>query len=79
MPIPGLAGRGEGVAATPGAPEARGPAGGRGVQSGGPTQVTQAGPRRDVTWLVALKGDTPLKIVVSSQKGGTVVTHVKVQ
>jgi hypothetical protein len=79
MPIPGFAGRGEGAAATLGAPQARGPAGGRGGQSGGPTQVTQTGPRRDVAWLVALKGDTPLRVVVSSQKGGTVVTNVKVQ
>jgi hypothetical protein len=78
-PIPGFAGRGEGTAATPGAPEARGTAGGRGGQAGGPTQVAQTGPRRDVTWLVALKGDTPLRIVVSSQKGGTVVKDVKLQ
>jgi hypothetical protein len=80
MPIPGSGGRGEGATATtPGVPAARGPAGGPGGRSGGPTQVTQTGPRRDVTWLVALKGDTPLRIVVSSQRGGTVVKDVKVQ
>jgi hypothetical protein len=41
--------------------------------------VTQGGPRREVTWLVALKGETPLRVVVSSQKGGTAVKDVKVQ
>ena len=45
----------------------------------GPTQVTQGGARREVRWLVAVEGDAPLKIVVSSQKGGTRVQDVKVQ
>jgi hypothetical protein len=45
----------------------------------GPTQVRQGGARREVRWLVAVEGDSPLKIVVSSQKGGTKAVDVKVQ
>jgi hypothetical protein len=45
----------------------------------GPTQVRQGGARREVRWLVAVEGDSPLKIVVSSQKGGTRSETVKVQ
>ncbi len=33
--------------------------------------VQQAGNRRVVTWLVAVEGDAPLKLAVTSQKGGT--------
>jgi len=45
----------------------------------GPTQVRQGGARREVRWLVAVEGDSPLKVVVSSQKGGTKAVDVKVQ
>jgi hypothetical protein len=45
----------------------------------GPAQVRQGGARREVRWLVAVEGDSPFKIVVSSQKGGTRVQDVKVQ
>ncbi len=45
----------------------------------GPTEVRQGGARREVRWLVAVEGDSPLKIVVSSQKGGTKAVDVKVQ
>jgi hypothetical protein len=45
----------------------------------GPTQVRQGGARREVRWLVAVEGGSPLKIVVSSQKGGTKAVDVKVQ
>jgi hypothetical protein len=45
----------------------------------GPTQVRQTGPKREVTWLVAVEGDAPLKVAVVSQKGGTVVKDVKVR
>jgi len=31
---------------------------------------------REVTWVVAIEGQSPLKIVVSSQKGGTKVKEV---
>lgn len=41
--------------------------------------VRTGGSRREVTWLVALKGETPLRVVVSSQKGGTTVRDVTVQ
>jgi hypothetical protein len=43
-----------------------------------PTQVREKGPSRTVTWLVAVEGNTPLKIVVSSQKGGTKVKPVSI-
>jgi hypothetical protein len=36
-----------------------------------PTQVQQRGPSRTATWLVAVEGNAPLKVVVTSQKGGT--------
>ena len=44
-----------------------------------PTQVKQTGPKRDVKWLVAVEGNTPLKIVVTSQKGGTKVKNLTIQ
>jgi hypothetical protein len=78
MPIPGFSGRGEGPAAASGV-QASGPVGMRRGGPGGPTQVNQSGPRREVTWLIAVKGDAPLRIVVSSQKGGTQLREVKVQ
>lgn len=43
-----------------------------------PTQVRQRGASRTVTWLVAVEGDTPLKVVVSSQKGGTEAKPVSI-
>jgi hypothetical protein len=39
----------------------------------------QTGNTREVTWLVALEGDTPLKIVLTSQKGGTKVRQLTVR
>ncbi len=36
-----------------------------------PTEVKTGGPKRTVTWLVAIEEGTPLKIVAASQKGGT--------
>jgi hypothetical protein len=44
-----------------------------------PTQVEQTGPKRRVTWLIAVKGDSPLKIVVASQKGGTKVKRLSIK
>ncbi len=41
-----------------------------------PTQVSQRGPSRTATWLVAVEGNTPLEIVLTSQKGGTKVKPV---
>ena len=45
----------------------------------GPAEVRRGGTRREVRWLVAIEGDSPLKIIVSSQKGGTKVENLKVQ
>jgi hypothetical protein len=45
----------------------------------GPTEVKQKGPKRIVKWLVAIEGDIPLKVVVTSQKGGTKVKDLTVQ
>jgi hypothetical protein len=74
MAIPGyLAGAGAPPAAGAGAPAA---AGRRGAAGGWPAEVRQSGPRREVTWLVAVTGDTPLRVAVSSQKGGTAVATV---
>ena len=39
----------------------------------------QKGPKREVKWLVAVEGDSPLKIVVSSQKGGTTVKTLSIK
>ena len=44
-----------------------------------PTRVEQTGPKRTVKWLIAVKGDSPLKIVVTSQKGGTKVKSLSIQ
>ncbi|MCJ7681918.1 MAG: M14 family metallopeptidase [Candidatus Aminicenantes bacterium] len=44
-----------------------------------PVEVKEGGTRREVKWVVAVKGTTPLKIVVSSQKGGTAVLDLKVK
>jgi Zinc carboxypeptidase len=77
-PVPGFAASpaGRGAAPPPAASPPQGRGGGRG---GWPAQVRQTGPRRTVTWLVAVKGNVPLRVVVSSQKGGTRVATVKVQ
>lgn len=40
---------------------------------------TQVGSRRVVTWLVAVEGDAPLRIAVTSQKGGTAVRDLVIQ
>jgi len=46
----------------------------------GPTQVEQTGgPKRTVSWLIAVTGDTPLKILVTSQKGGTAAHVLSIQ
>ena len=44
-----------------------------------PTRVEQTGPKRTVSWLIAVQGDTPLKIVSTSQKGGTQVKRLSIQ
>lgn len=44
-----------------------------------PTQVNQTGPKRTVKWLVAVEGNSPLKIVFTSQKGGTKVKELLIE
>jgi hypothetical protein len=36
----------------------------------------QTGPGRVVKWVIAVEGDTPLKVILSSQKGGTRVKSI---
>ena len=50
--------------------------GARGGDAAGPAQT---GPRREVRWLVAVEGDSPLKVIVTSQKGGTAVKDLTVK
>jgi len=54
-------------------PRAMAQAAGRGGAGG------QAGNTREVSWLVSLDGNTPLKIVLTSQKGGTRVHELTVR
>lgn len=44
-----------------------------------PTQVDQTGPKRTVKWLITVEGNGPLKIIVTSQKGGTKVQSLDIQ
>ena len=80
MPVPGFSppagGRGAPAASAAAPPQGRG--GGRGGGAGA-TEVRAGGARRTVTWLVAVTGSAPLRVAVSSQKGGTQVATVKVQ
>jgi len=48
----------------------------RGMRGGGGGQIQATGPRREVKWLVAVEGETPLKVVVTSEKGGTAVKEL---
>lgn len=64
-------GRGGGPPA-PGAP----PQGRRGGGAPEQQQVKGAGNSREISWLVAVEGDTPLKVVLTSQKGGTRVREL---
>jgi hypothetical protein len=43
-----------------------------------PQAKPQYGPKREVKWLIAVEGDTPLKVVVTSQKGGTKVKEISI-
>jgi hypothetical protein len=36
----------------------------------------QTGPRREVKWVIAVEGDTPLQVILSSQKGGTKIKSI---
>ena len=81
LPIPGFTGRGgpRGAEAPPEGPPPEIMARMRRPGMAGPTQVRQTGTKREVTWLVAVEGDVPLRVAVVSQKGGTVVKDVKVR
>ena len=39
----------------------------------------QKGSKREIKWLIAVEGDTQLKVVVSSQKGGTKVKNLTIR
>jgi len=41
-------------------------------------QVKGTGNTREISWLISVEGDTPLKLVLTSQKGGTTVRDLKV-
>ena len=41
--------------------------------------VKQTGPTREIKWLIAVEGNPPLKIVLTSQKGGTKVKDLMIQ
>jgi hypothetical protein len=72
--------RGGGAPPQVSTPRARAPAGQRGMGArAGATQIAQTGPRREVKWLVAVEGDFLLKVVVTSQKGGTAVKELAVR
>jgi hypothetical protein len=78
MAIPGYA-AGPAAPAAPGGGAAASSSGRRGAAGSWPAEVRQSGPRREVRWLVAVTGDTPLRVAVSSQKGGTRVATVAIR
>jgi hypothetical protein len=41
--------------------------------------MRQTGNRRVVSWLVAVEGDAPLKLAVTSQRGGTQARDLVIQ
>jgi hypothetical protein len=44
-----------------------------------PPAAPQTGSRRVVSWLVAVEGDAPLKLALTSQKGGAQVKDLTIQ
>ncbi|MFC1553433.1 M14 family metallopeptidase [candidate division KSB1 bacterium] len=77
MPIPGFENENAGSGQRAGR-------GGRGGQRAG-QQVPPAAPirnpesRRELKWLISIDGDSPLKIVLTSQKGGTKVQELTIR
>jgi len=55
------------------------PGGQRGQRGAEAQRPQQTGPRREVKWLVAVEGGAPLKVIVTSQKGGTAVKELVVK
>jgi hypothetical protein len=51
----------------------------RGQQRLPQPEIEKTGNTREITWLVAMKGDSPLKVVVTSQKGGTKVRELTIR
>jgi len=51
----------------------------RGPPGSGQDGVPQTGNTREVTWLVSIQGNSPLKLVLTSQKGGTKVRELTVR
>jgi hypothetical protein len=64
--------------ASGGPPNAQ-PMGFRGGQAPPDADVEGTGNTRTVTWLVSVEGSVPLKLVLTSQKGGTVVHNLTVR
>ena len=48
-------------------------------QKGEDEPEKQTGPSREIKWLVAVEGDSHLKIIVTSQKGGTILKNLTIQ
>jgi hypothetical protein len=51
----------------------------QGRGGGAPQAAPQTGNTREVTWLVSIEGNSPLKLVLTSQKGGTKVHNLTVR
>jgi len=49
------------------------------AQFGGGDEEAQTGNTREVTWLISIEGNSPLKLVLTSQKGGTKVRNLTVR
>ncbi|NNM06079.1 MAG: hypothetical protein HKO65_13400 [Gemmatimonadetes bacterium] len=49
------------------------------AQFGGGGDEPQSGNTREVTWLISIEGNSPLKLVLTSQKGGTKVRELTVR
>jgi len=61
------------------APPPAGPQGYYGGQAPPEAHVEGSGNTRTVTWLIAMEGNVPLKLVLTSQKGGTRVQNLTVR
>ena len=48
-------------------------------QKGEEEDEKQKGPTRKLKWLIAVEGESTLEIVVTSQKGGTVVKKLTIE
>ena len=48
-------------------------------QAAGNAQKPQTGPKREIKWLIAIEGDTDIKIVATSQKGGTDIKNLSIK